>query len=223
MPDMSSIGVVASSLNTAVNIAKAMLDIRDATLIQGKVFELQRAILEAQQSVFAANDERSTLIERIRTLEAEIARLETWAREKERYQLTEVCSGVVAYTLKPEAQGAEALHWLCPTCYQRGKKAILQAQEMAGSNRVWKCFECGTELRVWRSVTPSKAAVIAEIASMPQVPQAARVPGEACPKCGEFEYRVERSVPHPTFGQMGKTQHEMKCDSCGFTDRRTPR
>ena len=58
MVDMSAIGVVATSLNTAVNIAKAMMDVRDATVIQGKIFELQRAIIDAQQSVFAANEER---------------------------------------------------------------------------------------------------------------------------------------------------------------------
>ena len=43
MVDISAIGIVATSLNTAVNIAKAMVDVRDATVIQGKVFELQRA------------------------------------------------------------------------------------------------------------------------------------------------------------------------------------
>jgi hypothetical protein len=53
MVDITAIGVVANSLNRAVNIAKAMIDVRDATTFQRKVFELQRAIIDAQQSVFA--------------------------------------------------------------------------------------------------------------------------------------------------------------------------
>ena len=36
MVDITAIGVVANSLNTAVNIAKAMIDVRDATTFQRK-------------------------------------------------------------------------------------------------------------------------------------------------------------------------------------------
>ena len=81
MVDITAIGVVANSLNAAVNIAKAMIDVRDATTFQGKVFELQRAIIDAQQSVFAANDERSALIEKISNLEKELSSLKAWETE----------------------------------------------------------------------------------------------------------------------------------------------
>ena len=47
-----------------------------------------------------------------------------------------------------------------------------------------------------------------------------RAPGEACPKCGALEYRVEKSTPHPQFGEMGTRVHHMKCGACGFADEK---
>jgi hypothetical protein len=94
MVDVSAIGVVMTSLNTLVNMTKAMKDVHDATLIDGKVFELQRAILETQQSVFAANEERMALVEEVREAKAQIARLEAWDAEKQRYELKDVGDGI---------------------------------------------------------------------------------------------------------------------------------
>ena len=72
MVDMTAITAVAASLNAAKEITKAMIGLRDAALIQGKVIELNSTILDAQSSAFAANDERSALIEQVRDLEKEI-------------------------------------------------------------------------------------------------------------------------------------------------------
>ena len=133
--DMTAIGVVSTSLNTAINIAKAMMDIHDATAVQGKVFELQRAIIDAQQSVFAANEERTALIERVRELEAQIAHLEAWNTEKHRYELKEIARGRFAYALKSEADGTEPPHYICQACYEQSKKRVLQFKPSNGLER----------------------------------------------------------------------------------------
>jgi hypothetical protein len=147
MVDMSAISIVATSLNTAVNIAKAMVDVRDATVIQGKVFELQRAILEAQQSVFAANAERSALIEEVREAKAQIARLEAWEEEKQRYQLQDAGKGSLAYAVKEDVRGLEPFHHICAACYQHGRKSILQP-DTDGFGRLLFCAECKIKLSI---------------------------------------------------------------------------
>jgi hypothetical protein len=90
MPDMGAIACLVSSLNAAVNIAKAMKDVRDGALIQSKVIELQDTILDAQQRIFAINEERSTLVETLSQLKKEVSRLEAWGAEKERYELRNI-------------------------------------------------------------------------------------------------------------------------------------
>jgi hypothetical protein len=147
MVDVSAIGVVATSLNTLVNMTKAMKDVRDASLIDGKVFELQRAILETQQSVFAANEERTTLIEEIRDAKAQIARLEAWNAEKERYELQDVGAGSLAYVIKESMRSSEPVHKICANCYQKAHKSILQPLNRSQQNFLF-CPQCKTEFYI---------------------------------------------------------------------------
>jgi len=146
MVDMTSIGIVANSLNAAVNITKAMIDLRDWSTVQSKVIELQRTILEAQSGVFAANDERSALIQRVGDLEKELTALKAWDAEKQRYELREVSPDVLAYVLKAGMENGEPFQMLCANCYQQGEKSFLQGtQELRMRRRVHVCPRCKAE------------------------------------------------------------------------------
>jgi hypothetical protein len=150
MVDMTAIGVVANSLNAAVNITKAMIDLRDWSAVQSKVIELQRAILEAQGGMFAANEERSTLIQRVRDLEKEVADLKTWETEKQNYKLFTVPgSPVLVYALKDTVDGTEASHYLCANCCTDNKKSLLQGEtRFPGRAHVLVCHKCGADFYV---------------------------------------------------------------------------
>jgi hypothetical protein len=147
MVDMTAIGVVSTSLNTAINIAKAMIDVRDASAFQGKVFELQRSIIDAQQSVFAANEERTALIEEVREAKTQIARLEAWETEKQRYELKDVGAGSLAYAVKETMRSGEPIHRICAACYQHARKSILQPR-IKHPDVILFCSECKVELFV---------------------------------------------------------------------------
>lgn len=47
-----------------------------------------------------------------------------------------------------------------------------------------------------------------------------RAPGEACPSCGAFAFRVEKSAPIGDIGfaRLGVRQYHWKCTDCGYTD-----
>jgi hypothetical protein len=147
MVDLTAIGVVSSSLNTAISITKALMDVRDATAVQGKVLELQRAIIEAQDSVFVANAERSALIEEIGEAKEKIARLEAWETEKKRYDLQDVGAGSFAYVLKETMRGTEPPHKICANCYEHAQKSILQPLYRNQQNFLL-CPKCRTEIYV---------------------------------------------------------------------------
>jgi hypothetical protein len=146
MVDLSAIGVALTSLNTAASMVKAMTDVRDATVNQGKVFELQRAILEAQQSVFGANEERSSLIKLVQELEEKLKKYEAWETEKQRYELKEVSTGQFAYGVKEAARGNEPVHLLCANCFGLSKKSLLQKTVSTDRLDRWKCNACGEQL-----------------------------------------------------------------------------
>jgi DNA repair exonuclease SbcCD ATPase subunit len=151
MPDAGVISAIVNSLNAAMNITKAMQDLRDWSIVQSKVIELQQAILEAQNGIFAANNERSALIQRVRELEEEVTDLEAWEAEKKRYELKATGSGGLAYSIKPEAQGTEPPHKICARCYEHGKKSILQIKSgdhalVRLTKSKYECPECNTEI-----------------------------------------------------------------------------
>ena len=208
MPDMSAISGVAASLNAAINIVKAMKDLRDWSVVQSKVIELQSIILDAQSSIFAVNQERSTLVERISQLEKELASAKAWEAEKQRYELADVGVNNFAYALKPAMRGSEPPHYLCANCYQQDKKSILHHMDTASMGDLLTCSSCNAKMLIRHgykapTATPKRAS------------------GEACPKCQELAFRVERSEPNVHLGDLGVVDRRMKCDSCGFTEMRT--
>jgi hypothetical protein len=137
-----------SALKTLKDLAESMISARDAKAFEAKKSEFQARIIDAQASVFEANEERSALIARVAQLEKQIAEMETWDAEKQRYELKRVSSfGTLAYALKEGMTGAEPAHLICATCYQRGKKSLLQGTpKLETGRRMYLCPECNTTI-----------------------------------------------------------------------------
>ena len=157
--DIGSIAALTTSLQSAVEIAKAIMGLRDASAIQGKVIELQGVIMSAQASALSAQAEQFTLMNTVRNLEAKMAQMENWNAERQRYELKAVFPGAFAYVVKPELQGTEPLHWLCATCYHNGKKSILQDFARMPNDKTWelfKCPSCAAVVKVHYTVSPDR-------------------------------------------------------------------
>ena len=155
MIDIGSAAALVSSLKAAAEITKAMIGLRDASMIQDKVIELNGVILSAQSSALEANAAQFTLLDRVRELEEEIARMKAWETEKQHYKLEAVDRGAFAYVPKPEMQGTEPPHWLCTNCYDKGHKSFLQFKEQTrepsgrrGNYSKWVCGSCRSEVTV---------------------------------------------------------------------------
>lgn len=151
MPDITALAAALSSLKAAKDIAEAMIGLRDGAAFQAKLLEFQSKLIDANNAAFAAQDERAALLQRIRDLEEKVASFERWETEKQRYELKDF-GGAFAYTLKPEAQGAEPVHEICAKCYQDGKKSILQivpgnnSRTHLGIRPTHRCHSCKSEV-----------------------------------------------------------------------------
>lgn len=147
MPDISAISGLLSSLKASTDLTKALLGIRDAQLVREKAVELTSEIMSAQASAMSAQAVQAELTERVRDLEQRIAELEDWGREKERYQLTQVANGVLAYELRAGMDNGEPPHMICANCYQRGRKSLLQTETRDPRRvRMLVCQACNAEL-----------------------------------------------------------------------------
>lgn len=128
MVDISSAAAALNSLKSVAEIAKTLIGIHDTKAIDGKVRELNQKLIDAQFNIFAVNEERTTLIERIGTLEKELLDLETWDARKQCYELKRLAGGSFAYAIKQSMSGAEPAHCLCTNCYQDRVESILQPE-----------------------------------------------------------------------------------------------
>lgn len=136
-----------SSLKAAKDIVQAMNGVHSAVQINEVKLNLQSLILEAQQSLFVAQEEQAQATKKIEKLEQEIARFKDWEVEKRRYQLEDTGQGSLAYRLKSEALTDEPVHWICPSCYQNGKKSILKHETLAvGRTDTLVCHPCGFDI-----------------------------------------------------------------------------
>lgn len=147
MVDMAAIAVVSTSLKAAADITKAMVGLRDASMIQGKIIELQGVILSAQQGALTTQSDQFSLLERVRELEKQVADLEAWDSEKQRYELKEVGTGSLAYVVKENARGTEPVHQICAACYQHRRKSILQPKSISMTKLLF-CPSCKTDIQI---------------------------------------------------------------------------
>jgi len=144
---VAEIAAAITGLRSALDVTKAMIGLRDAEAFRAKSIELQGVILEALEKGIEAREAYAAQLDRVRALEAEVAKLKEWDTEKSHYELKTVgAGGSLAYMLKPEARGAEPPHWLCPDCFEQRKKAFFQAQGIKGPNRIYACIGCKREI-----------------------------------------------------------------------------
>jgi len=132
-----------ASLRATLDIAKAMVGLRDAEAFRAKSIELQESIMRALDSGIEAREAYSKQLDAVRALEAEVAKLKAWDAEKQRYELKSIGYGASAFVLKPDARGIETPHWLCPNCFAQGKKSFFQnTGGMQARNYVYECIGC---------------------------------------------------------------------------------
>jgi myo-inositol catabolism protein IolC len=128
-----------SAIKTAFDLAQGLQKIHDAAA-------RDRAVIELQKEILAAHAQQSALLEEASTLRKEVADLKALDADKARYERHEVSLGIIVYVLKPQEQGSEPFHMLCPKFYHDGKPSELQAtQELRVGRRVHYCPRCRSE------------------------------------------------------------------------------
>jgi hypothetical protein len=129
-----------SIFKSMYDTAKALKDMNDANIRNGAVIELQEKILSAQA-------DQTELAETVGALKARVAELEAWDADKKRYKLTDLGSGMTAYSLKAGRENGEPPHHLCAACYNEGHKSIMQTETRSpGRCKVLVCHRCGSDL-----------------------------------------------------------------------------
>lgn len=137
---------IASSLASATTITKTLLGMKIDQEVISKVSELQNAIMTAQAAALSGLAERAELIQRIEQLEFELKARGDWEKESSRYRLEETPAGPHIYVLMPDESRGEPPHRLCPNCFQKKQKSILQTTVKSNGYEKVSCPSCKIEL-----------------------------------------------------------------------------
>lgn len=133
--ELATVGTALGSLKAAFELMKVAVDTRDAVKFNEYRVELLKLIADAHSECLAVTLQKNELLKRVGELEA-------WKSEVERYQLTEIAPGAVAYKVKPSAQGHEPDHELCPNCFSDGRKRFLIRKKATSRNIEAVCQAC---------------------------------------------------------------------------------
>jgi len=144
----------------AIKVATGLLQVLNATSTEIQINEvkigLQRALLEAQSGLFAAQQADAASLARIHDLERQIAEIEDWKAEKARYELKPVGPGASAYVLKAAMEGNQSGPWYCPNCFEGGKKSVYQKLPRGYSHAATNApttYECAA-CKLWSDIRP---------------------------------------------------------------------
>jgi hypothetical protein len=144
---LAEISAGLGSLKAAYDIAKGLDGAKTQAAINDVKIPLQQHILDAQQALAGANEAQTASADRIRELEQEIVRIKDWSADKENYELADTGQGSLAYRLKEGVKSPQPSHWICPQCYEDGKKSILKHETLpVGRAETLVCHRCGFDV-----------------------------------------------------------------------------
>jgi hypothetical protein len=127
--DFAAIGAAVTSLRMAGDVAKGLISLNTMAEVQSKAIELNEKIIDAQHRIFEANAAQTELVERVRQLEGQIARMKDWDAQKQRYKLAAPFAGCMVYALQKSMSEGQPPHYLCASCFQKSDPSILQSRE----------------------------------------------------------------------------------------------
>ncbi len=141
--DLSSFAAAASIAQTASETIQALVHkARDARM-KKDLLELHNLLHSLLVKLVEAQTQYQQLLEVVRELEKEQEQAEQWAQTETQYELHQLAPGAVVYVPKPAQGQAVPDHYLCPQCFHKRFKSILQFHEWASSGRRYRCNACG--------------------------------------------------------------------------------
>ena len=140
---MEIAGMLAT-VTAAHELAKSVIGGKIDSAVKAKASELADSIIGLQGAIFTLQAKNHELLDKNRDLQEQLNGLHQWEATADNYELTEVCNGVLLYSLRKNAT-TEPHHYICPACYSNGHKSILSKSTKTTRGTDYSCAatDCG--------------------------------------------------------------------------------
>lgn len=136
---MLDIMSMLSGTKSALEIIKALQDIKTNEQVTEKTVQLHQIILQIQQQLYEMQAENMNLITQLHQLQAQIQNAQNWENEKQNYQIFQYPTGTIVY--RPIS--GNFVYDLCANCFEAGRKSILQPKANFAESH---CPNCHTKI-----------------------------------------------------------------------------
>jgi hypothetical protein len=147
---LSEIPTALAALSNLRTLTKAVADSKVDAALREQAIESGFAIIDAQNAIISLQSQYQSLLEEKDRLKQSLIEMKNWETESAKYELTQIAEGLFVYALKDNYKPTTPPHWLCPDCYQNGKKSILQFTDALSTtsrrNNIFRCGQCKLEI-----------------------------------------------------------------------------
>ena len=137
----AEIVAAVQSTKALAELLKAAHGLSNYSELLTAVTAVQIKLTDAIASELASQEKQAALADRVRELEKQIAEVEDWKTQMQRYALFEFPTKALAYALKPGMEQGQPLHYLCTSCVDKKQISTLQPQ-----GRHLYCPVCKTKI-----------------------------------------------------------------------------
>lgn len=141
MDPITTVGGALTSLNAAIDLARAAVGAKVDAEVRAKVAESMNALIQSQTQLLDARMQLHDLVDENRRLKRELEDREEWKLRMGRYDLVQAPGGAMVFRFKEQS-----LHYACPACFEGKRVQVLQDRQTMSGN--WVCPGCGKDFRV---------------------------------------------------------------------------
>lgn len=154
---LDQIAAALGSLKTMSEIGSGLLAAKTLDEVRERTMDLQTRFLDIQQSLIATQLQMAAMQDENIKLRRELASAQGRATILDRYELMKFPeTGAIAYQLKAqERQAGEPPHYICPNCYEKGTRVILQE-----NGRMLYCGGCNLSVATRRPPPPNNRRMV---------------------------------------------------------------
>ena len=137
----AEIVAAVQSTKTLAELLKAANSLANYGELLAAVNTVQEKLSQALAANLESAEKQTALSDRVRELENQIAEVENWEGQMQRYALFAFPTGALAHAIKPGMEQGEPLHYLCTSCVDKKQKSTLQPH-----GRLLRCPICKTDI-----------------------------------------------------------------------------
>lgn len=146
----SEFASMLTSAKAAIDIVKYISTLKTDFTVKEKTIELYDIILRLYDSISFHYTEYNKIVQLNVELEEEIMNIKQWDRQRKKYMLKEIDTGVFVYVHKNPKSSVSDKHWVCANCFDNEQKESVLQNKKRGNipNHIYYCPQCKNEISI---------------------------------------------------------------------------